>query len=32
MERSDNPALKDWAAKTLPDLEKHLQLAENLTK
>jgi predicted outer membrane protein len=28
----DNPALKDWAAKTLPDLEKHLQLAENLTK
>ncbi len=28
----DNPTLKDWAAKTLPALEHHLKLAENLNK
>lgn len=26
----DNPALKDWAAKTLPTLEHHLQMAQAL--
>ena len=26
----DNPALKEWAAKTLPTLQEHLQMAQNL--
>ena len=26
----DNPALKDWAAKTLPALQGHLQMAQSL--
>jgi putative membrane protein len=26
----DNPLLKQWAAKTLPDLQEHLQLAQKL--
>jgi hypothetical protein len=25
-------SLKDWAGKTLPDLERHLQMAQNLEK
>ena len=28
----DNTALKDWAGKTLPDLEQHLQMAQDLYK
>jgi hypothetical protein len=24
--------LKDWAGKTLPDLERHLEMAQNLEK
>jgi putative membrane protein len=28
----DNAALKDWAAKMLPDLEQHLQMAQDLYK
>ena len=28
----DNAALKDWAGKTLPDLEQHLQMAQDLYK
>jgi putative membrane protein len=28
----DNPALKDWAGKTLPELKRHLELAEKLEK
>jgi putative membrane protein len=28
----DDPALKDWAAKTLPTLDEHLKSAENLDK
>ncbi len=28
----DSEKLKSWAAKTLPDLEKHLQLAQGLDK
>lgn len=26
----DNPALKEWAAKTLPTLQEHLQMAQSL--
>nr|WP_281430552.1 DUF4142 domain-containing protein [Acetobacter pasteurianus] len=26
----DNPALKKWAASTVPTLEEHLRLAKNL--
>ncbi|WP_431267455.1 DUF4142 domain-containing protein [Dankookia sp. P2] len=26
----DNPLLKQWAAKTLPDLQEHLKLAQAL--
>ena len=28
----DNPALKDWAGKTLPALRRHLEMAEQLEK
>ena len=28
----DNPKLKDWAGKTLPTLQHHLEMAENLKK
>jgi putative membrane protein len=28
----DNPKLKDWAGKTLPTLQHHLQMAEDLKK
>ncbi len=28
----DDAALKNWAGKTLPDLERHLELARNLEK
>jgi putative membrane protein len=28
----DNPALKDWAGKTLPVLQHHLDMAQNLDK
>ena len=28
----DDAALKDWAGKTLPDLERHLEMAQNLEK
>ena len=28
----DDAALKDWAGKTLPDLERHLEMAQNLGK
>ncbi len=28
----DNPKLKDWAGKTLPTLQHHLQMAESLKK
>jgi len=28
----DNPKLKDWAGKTLPVLQHHLQMAEALEK
>jgi putative membrane protein len=28
----DNPELKDWAGKTLPALQHHLDMAQNLTK
>jgi putative membrane protein len=28
----DNAALKDWAGKTLPALQHHLQMAEGLKK
>ena len=28
----DNPKLKDWAGKTLPALQHHLEMAENLNK
>jgi putative membrane protein len=26
----DTPQLKQWAAKTLPDLQQHLQMAQSL--
>ena len=29
-EGGDNPALKDWASKTLPTLKHHLEMAEKL--
>ena len=29
-ESGDNPELKQWAAKTLPDLKEHLSMAEKL--
>jgi putative membrane protein len=28
----DNPDLKDWASKTLPDLQGHLKMAQDLDK
>ena len=28
----DNPDLKDWAGKTLPALQHHLEMAQNLKK
>ncbi|CAL77225.1 conserved hypothetical protein [Bradyrhizobium sp. ORS 278] len=28
----DNPELKDWAGKTLPALQHHLEMAQNLSK
>jgi putative membrane protein len=28
----DNSKLKDWAGKTLPTLQHHLQMAENLKR
>jgi putative membrane protein len=28
----DNPKLKDWAGKTLPTLQHHLELAQDLDK
>ena len=28
----DNPALKEWAGKTLPELKHHLEMAEQLAK
>jgi putative membrane protein len=28
----DNPTLKDWAARTLPVLQQHLQMAQDLGK
>jgi putative membrane protein len=28
----DDATLKDWAGKTLPDLERHLEMAQNLEK
>lgn len=28
----DNAALKDWAGKTFPELEHHLQMAQDLYK
>ena len=28
----DNPKLKDWAGKTLPTLQHHLEMAQNLNK
>jgi putative membrane protein len=28
----DNPKLKDWAGKTLPKLQHHLEMAQNLRK
>jgi putative membrane protein len=28
----DNPKLKDWAGKTLPTLQHHLEMAQNLDK
>ncbi len=28
----DNPQLKDWAGKTLPTLQQHLQMAQGLNK
>jgi putative membrane protein len=28
----DNPKLKDWAGKTLPALQHHLEMAQNLNK
>jgi len=28
----DNPELKDWAGKTLPTLQHHLEMAQNLNK
>jgi putative membrane protein len=28
----DDPKLKDWAAKTLPALQHHLQMAEDMNK
>ena len=28
----DNPALKSWAAKTLPHLQEHLAMAEKLSR
>jgi putative membrane protein len=31
-EGGDNPALKDWAGKTLPDLKRHQEMAEKLDK
>jgi putative membrane protein len=30
--RGDNPELKTWAAKTLPTLKHHLEMAQNLKK
>jgi putative membrane protein len=30
-QNGDNPALKNWAAKTLPTLKEHLSMAEKLT-
>ena len=29
-EKGDNEQLRSWAAKTLPDLERHLQMADSL--
>jgi len=29
---SDNPKLKDWAGKTLPTLQHHLDMAEAMNK
>ena len=29
-EKGDNDQLKNWAAKTLPALERHLQMADSL--
>jgi putative membrane protein len=28
----DNPKLKDWAGKTLPTLQHHLDMAQDLNK
>jgi putative membrane protein len=28
----EDPTLKDWAGKTLPALQQHLELAQNLGK
>jgi putative membrane protein len=28
----ENPKLKDWAGKTLPALQHHLEMAQNLSK
>jgi putative membrane protein len=28
----ENPKLKDWAGKTLPALQHHLEMAQNLNK
>ena len=28
----DNPKLKDWAGKTLPTLQHHLEMAQNLNE
>ncbi|HEY6466706.1 MAG TPA: DUF4142 domain-containing protein, partial [Candidatus Acidoferrales bacterium] len=28
----DNPKLKDWAGKTLPTLQHHLEMAQDLDK
>ena len=28
----DNPKLKDWAGKTLPTLQHHLDMAETMNK
>jgi putative membrane protein len=30
--KGGDAALKDWAEKTLPDLERHLEMAQNLEK
>jgi putative membrane protein len=31
-EGGEDPKLKEWAGKTLPALDHHLQMAENLNK